>query len=220
MKKILLILLGVFSSLSSFAFNKADLVDVLTKEIKSSVINKNIIVEEIKFIGFEPQESCVIENLKIREIKRPSSVEFTFYCAKRQYRAIAKYEILTTVYVSKRVLKKGETINEEDILEINQSLQRVPDGAITDKASIIGKVIKRTITNGLIIKENYLYSNMPVKKGSRVNLIISSGNVIIMTEGVLKSDAVVGGNAKIQCLQTGKEVVGELVDKNIVRVWL
>lgn len=216
---VLILITLIFSSVAQ-AFDRTVLAELVAKEIKNSSINREVKIGEIKFIGFEPQESCMPQNLKIREIKRPNSVEFTFLCGKRYYRAIAKYEILTTVYVTQRVLKRGETINEEDIMEIKQPLQRVPAGAIMDKSSIIGKTVKRTIATGVIIREDYLYPNIPVKKGSIVNIIINSGQVTIMTEGVLKSDAVVGGNARVQCFQTGKEIVGKLVDKDKVRVSL
>jgi flagella basal body P-ring formation protein FlgA len=205
---------------SSFAFDTAFLANLLSNEIKKSPIATEVQVGQIKFIGYEPHENCNPENLKIREIKRPNAAEFTFKCGNRQYRAIANYEVLTRVYITQIPLKRGEVITEEKIMEIKQPLSRLPVGAITDRNLLIGKVVKRSLTRGLIIKEDYLYSGMPVKKGSKVDVIINTGQVMIMTEGVLKSDAVVGGNARVQCFQTGKEIVGKLVGKDKVRVSL
>ncbi|MGB9710027.1 MAG: flagellar basal body P-ring formation chaperone FlgA [Thermodesulfovibrio sp.] len=221
MRKVLVFLIIFICFLlisSSFAFDSSILAELLSKEIKTSV-NQKVQIGQIKFIGFEPQKSCIPENIKIREIKRPSSIEFTFNCNARQYRALANYEILTTVYVTQRVLKRGEIIKQEDILEIQQPLSRIPVGAITERNLIIGKTLKKTLAKGLIIKEDYLYPNTPVKKGNVVSVILQSGQVTIMTEGVLKSDAVVGGNAWVR-LQTGKEIVGKLIDKDKVRVGL
>lgn len=213
---ILTIMLSIAISIS-FAFDFNLLSNLIKEEIKKS-IKREIQIGEIRFIGFPPKDSCRPERLKIREIKRPSSVEFTFYCAERQYRAIADYEALTTVYISQRTLKRGETITEEDIIEIKRPLNRIPVGSIMNKEELIGKVIKRTISQGLIIKEDHLYQSIPVKKGSKVQVFVTSGHVTVLTEGVLKYDAVVGQRAKIQCVQTGKEIVGDLVDKDKVRV--
>jgi len=222
-----LISLILLLSASGFAFDKSFLSTLLAEEIKNLAINKEVQIGQIKFIGlalpdshFEPQGNCIPENLKIREIKRPSSVEFTFNCGTRQYRALANYEILTTIYISQRNLQRGETIGQDDILQIKMPASRVPVGALTDKDEVVGKVLKRTIAQGLIIKREHIYPNIPVKRGSRVNITIVSGQVTIMTEGVLKSDAVVGGNARVQCFQTGKEIVGKLIDKDKVVVGL
>lgn len=201
----------------SFAFDFNLLSNLIREEMKK-FINREIQVGQIRFIGFPPKDSCRPERLKIREIKRPSSVEFTFYCAERQYRAIADYEALTTLYISQRTLKRGETISEEDIIEIKRPLNRVPAGSIMKKEELLGKVIKRTISQGLIIKEDHVYSGIPVKRGSKVQVFVTAGQVTVLTEGVLKYDAVVGQRAKIHCVQTGKEIVGDLVDKDKVRV--
>lgn len=214
------ILLSLLSISTSLAFDTSILANMLAREIKKSATNKEVRVDQIKFIAFQPQESCLPEDLKIREIKRPSSVEFTFNCNKRQYRAIANYDILTVIYVAQKPLRRGDTINEDDIIGIKQPVSRIPFGAITNKELIIGKVLKRTLAQGLIIKEEHLYPGIPVKRGSKVNVIINKGQVTIMTEGVLKSDAIVGSNARVRCLQTGKEIVGKLVDKDKVRVSL
>lgn len=217
---LLIVFILVWVNSPIFASDNSLLYQLLSREIKKISSDREIQIGQIKFIGFEPQRSCIPENLKIREIKRPSSVEFTFICDGRQYRALANYEVLTTIYVTQRPLKRGESVKEEDILEIKKPLSRIPVGTITDRSLIIGKVAKRNLARGLIIKEDYLYPDTPVKKGSKVNVIVDAGQVTIMTEGVLKSDAVVGGSARVQCFQTGKEIVGKLEDKDRVRVEL
>lgn len=207
-------------SLNIFAFDGNLLANLLKEEIRKSSINKEVNIGEIKFIGFSPNGNCIPEKLKIREIKRPNSVEFTFYCGTRQYRAIATYEILLALYISQRNLKRGEFISEEDILEIKKTSDKVPSGAVLNKNELIGKVVKRSISRGIILKQDHLYSGIPVKRGSHVQVLITSGKVTIMTDGVLKSDTTVGEMAKVQCFQTGKEIVGELIDKDKVRIVL
>lgn len=208
----------IFFVSSTYAFDKTQLTALLVNEIRKSSINKDVQISQIKFIGFEPQGNCTSEKLKIREIKRPSSVEFTFNCGTRHYRAIANYEVLTTLYVTQRPMKRGETVEEKDLLEIKQPISRIPAGAITDKNLIIGRVVKRSLAHGLIIKDDHLYEGIPVKRGSKVNVIIETETVTIMTEGVLKYDSVIGKNARILCIQTGKEIVGKLIDKDTARV--
>lgn len=217
---IFIILLTITLPSSVFPFDRNLLADLVAEEIKKSAIDREVLIGQIKFIGFEPKGSCISEKLKIREIKRPSSVEFTFYCGNSFYRAIANYEILIPVYVTQRKIRRGDTINEEDIFEIKQPLSRIPSGALTDKNLILGKVVKRTLARGLIIKEEYIYQGIPVKKGSRVSLIINAGGITVMTEGFLKSDAVVGGIARVQCFHTSKEIEGKLIDRDKVRVLL
>ncbi|MCX7724498.1 MAG: flagellar basal body P-ring formation chaperone FlgA [Thermodesulfovibrio sp.] len=216
----LIISLNFTFSCYVFAFDKNLLSNLLANELKKSPIATEVLIGQIKFIGYEPKEKCIPENLKIREIKRPSSVEFTFKCGSSHYRAVSNYEVLTKVYVNQIPLKKGEIITEEKIMEIKYPLSKLPTGTITDKDLILGKVVKKTLVKGLIIKEDYLYSDIPVKKGSIVNVIVDTGQVMIVTEGVLKVDATVGGKVRVQCLATGKEIAGKLIEKDKVRVSL
>lgn len=220
MKGIVFLFLALLTVSSGYAFDKSLLAELVAGEIKNSAIDKEVQIGQIKFTGFEPKGNCIPEDLKIREIKRPSSVLFTFYCGKTFYSAIANYEILTKLYVTQRPLKRGDIINEEDIMEIKQPLGRMPSGAVTDKNLIIGRTVKRTLARGLIIKEEHLYQGIPVKKGSRVNLIINTGQITVMAEGILKSDSVIGGAARVKCFPTGKEIEGKLIDRDKVRVLL
>ncbi|MCS7214556.1 MAG: flagellar basal body P-ring formation chaperone FlgA [Thermodesulfovibrio sp.] len=215
----LLLIILIFAN-SVLALDSFEITSLLSKEIKKSSLAKEVQIGQIRFIGYEPRERCQPENLSIREIKRPNSVEFTFKCGKGNYRAIANYEILTNVYVTQMPIKRGETISEEKIVEIKQPISKLPVGAITDKSLLIGKITKRSLAKGLIIKEEYLYSNILLKKGSKVNIVVNVGQVMIMTEGVLKSDTIVGETARVECFQTGKEIVGKLIDKENVRVTL
>jgi len=212
------LILTVSIATSVFGFDMNALGNLLREEMKKTFGNKDFVIRDIKFIGFAPKEDCIPERIQIRELKRPSSVEFTFYCKNRQYRAIGNYEVFLSLYISQRPLKKGDMIKAEDIAEIKLPVQRIPVTAVTDKEELIGRIIKRTIAQGIIIKEEHLYSGIPVKKGSKVNVLITAGKVTVMTEGVLKSDAIVGEMAKVQCIQTGKEIVGRLIEKDKVRV--
>lgn len=216
---VILALTLIFSSKVQ-AFDLDMLKNLLIEEMRKIVPNKEVSISEIKFIGFSPKDNCIPAGVKIREIKRPSSVEFTFYCGNRLYRAVGNYEIMATVFIPQRTLRKGEVVNEEDIIEIKKISTKLPAGAITDKNLLIGKTVRRTIAQGVVIKEDHIYSATPVKRGTHVKVMIISGKVTIMTEGVLKSDATVGDIAKVQCFQTGKEIVGELVEKDSVRVML
>lgn len=221
LRELLISLLAIAITFSStYAFDRAILVEPLRGEIKRSAINRDVAVGEIRFIGFAPTENCIPEKIKLREIRRPSSVEFTFFCGGRLYRAVAEYEVLTSIYVTQRTIKRGEQINEEDLLEIKKPLSRVPAGAVRDKSEIVGRVMKRTVAQGVVIKDDHLHIGTPVKRGSTVWVLVSSSGVTIMTEGVLKNDSTVGESARVQLLQTGKEIVGKLVEKDKVRVEL
>lgn len=217
---IILIILVISTITQGYSFETNSLKILLKEEIRKSSIGKDVNIGDIKFIGFAPTENCMPERIKIREIKRSHTVEFTFYCGIRQYRALANYEVLVSVYLPQRNLKRGDTLNEEDFIEIKRPAQKIPAGAITKKDEIIGRVLKRTVAQGIILKEDHLYSGIPVKRGSYVRVMITSGQVTILTEGVLKYDSAVGERAKVQCFQTGKEIVGELVDKDKLRVML
>lgn len=217
---LIFIILTVSTPIVANSFEIDTLRLLLEEEMKRSPIGKEVSVGNIRFIGFVPTDRCQAEKLKIREIRRPNIVEFTFQCGGRLYRAQAEYEALVTVFLTQRMIRRGEEIGNEDIVEIKRPIGKVPAGAVFDRNQVIGRVMKRTVAQGVIIKDEHLYRGTPVKRGSLVQIIVNLRGVMIVTEGVLKHDSSVGEIARVQILQTGKEIAGKLIEKDKVRLEL
>ncbi len=132
--------------------------------------------------------------------------------------AEASYDVFEDVYVTSRSLSRGEVLTEDDYYAVRQKLSKLPAGAVTDKNEIQGKVLKSSVSDGVIIRSNYLASSSTVKKGQKVSILVEGDNVSISAKGTLRGNAAVGESADVFCELTKKEVSGILVSPTLVRV--
>ena len=130
----------------------------------------------------------------------------------------ASYDVFSDVYVTSRAMSRGEVLSKDDYYTVRQKLSKLPTGAITDKSQIEGKVLKSSVTDGVIIRSNYLLASASIKRGQKVNIIVAGDNVEITASGTLKSDTMVGESVNVLCDLTKKEVSGILVSPNLVKV--
>ena len=61
-------------------------------------------------------------------------------------------------------------------------------------------------------------SSSTVKRGQKVNVIVSGENIVISAKGTLRSDTMIGETANVLCDLTRKEVSGVLVSPSLVKV--
>lgn len=130
----------------------------------------------------------------------------------------AAYDVPVDVYVTSRSLAGGSVLGEGDYYTVKQKSSRLPVGAVTDKKDLDGRTLKTTMSQGIIIKSEYLAARAGVKKGHRVTVIVEVDNVMISATGLLRRDAVVGGSARVFCDSSKKELTGVLVDPETVRI--
>jgi flagella basal body P-ring formation protein FlgA len=130
----------------------------------------------------------------------------------------ASYDMLTDVFVTSRPLTRGDVINHGDYYTVRQKLSRLPAGAITNRKDIEGKILKASLTDGIVLRSNFLRSAMTARRGRKVNLLIEGNSVVISAKGTLRNDATVGETANVLCDITKKEVHGVLVTPTLVKV--
>jgi flagella basal body P-ring formation protein FlgA len=130
----------------------------------------------------------------------------------------AVYDVLVDVYVTSKALKAGSLLGESDYHALKQKSSRLPAGAITVRKDLEGRMLKATVGQGIVIKSDYLAARAGVKKGTKVTVVVETDNILVSTQGELRRDAVVGGNARVLCDSSKKEVNGILVNPETVRV--
>ncbi len=130
----------------------------------------------------------------------------------------ASYNVLVDVFITSRPLVKGTTLSADDFYIVKQKSSRLPAGAVLSMNDLEGKALKTNIGQGVILRSDHLTTQLSIKRGQRVNVVVEGGNVVITTQGSLKNDAVMGGTAKVSCDVSKKEVSGILTSPDTVRV--
>lgn len=205
-----------------------DKVQKAVKENLASTISEKAELEELRIVkGAEyfggANGEMTIQNIFMDGYSGRNKVIYAVYLRDRSMKTAnvvveASYDIFADVYVTARSISRGEVLSDGDYYAVRQKLSKLPAGAITDKKDIDGKILKSNVTDGVIIRSNYLLSSARVKRGQKVNVIVSAENVEITAKGTLRSDTTVGEVANVMCDLTKKEVSGILVSPTLVKV--
>jgi len=128
------------------------------------------------------------------------------------------FDMLTDVFITARAMNKGTVLTTEDFFTAKHKGSKLSAGTIMEKKDFDGKILKTGIGQGVVLRADHVTSELTVKRGQKVEVKIEGGNLVIATKGVLKSDTVIGGIARVMCDVSRKEVNGILVNTNTVKV--
>lgn len=228
---IIALLLGLCMAIPARAGNDAllDKVQAAVKENLASTVSDKIELEELRIVkgaeyfGVPNNGDMTVQNLYMDGYSGRNKVVYAVYLKDRSARTVnvvveASYDVFADVYVTARSLSRGEVLSQGDYYTVRQKLSKLPAGAITEKGQIEGKILKASVTDGVIIRSNYLLSSATVKRGQKVSVVVSGDSVVISAKGTLRSDTMVGEVANVMCDLTKKEVSGILVSPTLVRV--
>jgi flagella basal body P-ring formation protein FlgA len=146
---------------------------------------------------------------------------FSFMLDKAQ-KVIVKADVraLGLVVKSKRPLRKGYVLQNDDLYLSEMYISKMPKSAVEDPEDIIGKPLKRSVLADTVIVEEMVEKTQMVKKGSRVILVISGQGFNISAIGELREKGYIGTQVRAMNLSSKKVVRGVLIDENTVKVEL
>jgi flagella basal body P-ring formation protein FlgA len=207
------------------------LLDKIQKVVKENLTNSLSdkaeleelrVVKGIEYFGDASRE-MTIQNIYMDGYSGRNKVIYAVYLKDRSSKTVnvvveATYDVFEDVYVTARALTKGDALNQDDYYTVRQKLSKLPAGAITDKHEIEGKILKASLSDGVILRSNFLISALTVKRGKKVSVIVEGENVVLSAKGTLRSDTMVGESANVQCDLTKKEVSGVLISPTLVKV--
>jgi flagella basal body P-ring formation protein FlgA len=130
----------------------------------------------------------------------------------------ASYDVLVDVYITSRSLLRGTVLSRDDFNIFKQRVSRLPAGAILKAEDLEGKILKTNLSSGIILRTNYVTSDLPVKRGQTVEVHVEGDNVLLTIKGVLRNNAVIGGVARVLCDVSKKEISGILISPDTVEV--
>jgi flagella basal body P-ring formation protein FlgA len=227
-----IIVLALSLSLSSHAWAGTDLlfdkVQNAVKENLASSVSEKAELEELRIVkGAEyfgsSSSDMTIQNIYMDGYSGKNKVIYAVYLKDSSSKTVnviveASYDVFADVYVTARPLMKGDVLTQDDYYAVRQKLSKLPVGAITDKKEVEGKILKVSLTDGVILRSNVVVSSLTVKRGKKVNVLVEGDNIVISAKGTLRSDTEVGETTNILCDLTKKEISGVLVSPTLVKV--
>lgn len=132
--------------------------------------------------------------------------------------AAANVRAYDQVVISRRALRKGYAIKDEDVYTTLMDIRQIPGGAIKDIEEVAGRQLNRSIAANLPVTDNMADEKSLLKKGQRVALLVEAPGLSITARGEMKEDGHIGSYVKAVNLTSKKVVTGMLLDEHTVRV--
>ncbi len=228
--KILVLALSLSLCASVWAGTDAlfDKVQNAVKANLASSVSEKAELEELRIIkGAEyfgrPSHDMTIQNIYMDGYSGKNKVIYAIYLRDSLSQTVnvvveASYDVFADVFMTARHLMKGDVLSQDDYYTVRQKLSKLPVGAITDKNEVEGKILKVSLTDGVILRSNVVLSSLMMKRGKKVNVLVEGENIVISAKGTLRSDTEVGDATNVLCDLTKKEINGVLVSPTLVKV--
>lgn len=186
-------------------------------EIKFSSLPKNLIIPSF------PYEIKVNPENKILRFKGYLNLPIEIYIGGKIYRRLnlaLNIRLQEMVAVAKKTINCGEKIEETNISWEKKDTSYLPADVVTSIDMLKGKIAKRTIISGSVIRENMIDIPTLVFPNKEVKVLVKVGNVRAETIGIAKEKGKKDEIIKVINKRTKKEIWAKVIDENLVEVFL
>ena len=121
-----------------------------------------------------------------------------------------KHSILNNtkkVFVLKYSKLKGDTIKKSDLV-LSEKKKIMSNGAISDLKSVLGKRLKKSLREGVILKASHLKPDWLVHKNQRIIIEHSIGAISVKMEGIALSNGAKGDRVLAKNISSNKIIEG------------
>ena len=114
---------------------------------------------------------------------------------------------MTAVYVLSEDKSKGEKITKSDLI---QSLEKnfLTREAFEKVTPALGKILKRSLKKGTILKKNHLKPDWLVYKNQKITIENSIGKIKVTMEGIALKNGVKGDRVLVRNISSNKTIEG------------
>lgn len=226
MRKVTLYIVLLTAIITSYAFaDNNDFLKNSIQEILSKKINDDRITVEVSFnsttkFGSIESKFDNIENISLEKFS-PADNSFRakiIFNNHEEDTISGKYISFISIPVAAKYIKFNDIIQNTDLQNIKIRLDQLKNGYATLASDIVGKKTKNPIKVGEMFRIEDLINPPVIKNGDPVNIVYSSGVINLKTTGIAVGPGAVGESIKVKNDSSGIVVLGEIINKNTVRV--
>jgi flagella basal body P-ring formation protein FlgA len=118
---------------------------------------------------------------------------------------------MRSVAVPTRPLRAEEVIGAEDVILRRVATDRIPNGAVTDPALLIGARPRRPLAADVPLVMGDVVPNVVIRKDSVVSLLLQVGGLTITAEARALEDAVAGAVVQVVNLSNGRTLRAQAI---------
>lgn len=130
----------------------------------------------------------------------------------------ALVEVVAKVVVAGKPILKGEIIQSSHIKLQSMELSKIKGKPVQDIDFIIGKRAIHQIYPQTVIQEDDVQIPPLLKRGDKVNIIVTFSNVVATARGVVREDGRLGDRIKVTNIDSKKTLDAKIVDQGTVRI--
>lgn len=123
---------------------------------------------------------------------------------------------VTKVPVPAHRIQRGEIIGDRDLDYISLPREKVGRTVLLDKSRIVGKEVRRLLTNGKPIRAGDLRPPVIVEKGTLVTIILQTNRMRISARGKALQDGAAGETVRVLNTRSRQTVEGIVASRNRV----
>ena len=133
----------------------------------------------------------------------------------KRARLIARVKSFATAAVINRDIKRGETIDPDDVVMKRTDVTRLKDFC-KFKSGLKGMQAKKTLKTGTVLTGSNVCPVYVVRRGDRVDIEVRKGDVFVKTEGTAKENGGYGEYIKVYIEMTKSTITCKVINSETV----
>jgi len=121
----------------------------------------------------------------------------------------ANVRYMKKVVVTSRPIRMRERIGSDDVRLSAMDISSIPVTAAISIDDVVGKSAKRPLSEGRVVREDYLQKTPMIKRGQTLDVRVRSAAIVVRTKARALSDGFLGGPVKATTAG-GREISGEV----------
>ena len=136
----------------------------------------------------------------------------------KRIRLNTKVLVSQQIIKTKRAVKRGEILSNDEIRVETVQTERPSQNAITNIDHALGYEAARNLSAGKILIPNFIKRPALGNRGDKILIMAQKGGMTITTPGILKEDGYENAMVRVLNIESKKIIYGRLVDSNTVMV--
>ena len=122
------------------------------------------------------------------------------------------------VLVTKRALPRGHVLSADDVVAEQRDVARIGGAYIADAGIVVGRELKRPLVSGAVVSPSMLETQIVVKRGQTVTLVVRNASLNIRMAGKALMDGAVDERIRVENTVSKRVVEGFVRSPELVEV--
>jgi flagella basal body P-ring formation protein FlgA len=125
---------------------------------------------------------------------------------------------MAQIPVPRRLISAGDIIAAEDLEWQAVHLTRLSGNSLTDAEQLIGRMAKRPLKAGQILRQSDIAVSPVVRKNDLVRLVVKTGQMTLSVQGKALQDAALGQTVRVINVNSNRQLSGTVIDAGTVAI--